>query len=127
MGERAMLGFCVLLTPLLMWGAGLLMKKAAPAGWNGVYGYRTRRSSKSPEAWAFAQQKAAAVMTCWGKWLLLLSLAACGIFWEQLEAAVTPISVVQVAVLVCSILPVELALRRNFDEEGHPVDREGEL
>lgn len=127
MAERVILCICLLLTPLLVWGAGMLLKRTPPGRPNGVYGYRTRRSGKSQAAWEFAQKKSAEVMTRCGRWMLLLSLAACGIFWEHLDAAATVLGIVQVAVLVCCILPVELALRRNFDEEGRPIERGEEL
>ena len=76
MAERVILCICLLLTPLLVWGAGMLLKRTPPGRPNGVYGYRTRRSGKSQAAWEFAQKKSAEVMTRCGRWMLLLSLAA---------------------------------------------------
>ncbi|NLJ81386.1 MAG: SdpI family protein [Firmicutes bacterium] len=52
---------------------------------NRVYGYRTRRSLKSEEAWKFAHAHYAKVSLWSGSILLLLSLLFCFFFKKRLS------------------------------------------
>lgn len=126
-----MLLFFSLLTPGAMVFFGWLWKKHPPRNINGAYGYRTERSMKSPEAWAFAHAYAGKIWRLWGGITLaatalafpLGSLALCG--WELAGLAapehvdavswyLVVLEAVQLVVLVFSIYPVERALKRNF-------------
>lgn len=89
---------------------------------NGVYGYRTARSMKNDETWAFAQE-------CWGRlsrragwWFLILSLLVVAILQtqpvRQHEIYVGAWIVVQAVLSFATIIPVERALKTKFDEFG---------
>ena len=100
----------------------LFMHGRYPKHPNGVYGYRTTRSMKNDETWAFAQE-------CWGRlcwragwWLLMLSLLVVAILQTQsvrqhgiyIGAWIT----LQGVLTLGTILPVERALKNTFDEFG---------
>ncbi|WP_186564994.1 SdpI family protein [Lawsonibacter celer] len=111
-----------LLIPLTMLGFGIVFRRWAPREINGVFGYRTRRSMKNRETWAFAH-------ACCGRWwrragALMLPLTL-GAMLFCLGRGVSFIGIysmavlaVQTAVMIGSIFPVEAALRRTFDENG---------
>ncbi len=62
------------LTGIILLIVGLLMSKFPPKKINGIYGYRTKKSIKSEEAWDFSQKFGAIKMIEAGAWLVLLSL-----------------------------------------------------
>ena len=111
-----------LIIPAAMIGCGRLLQKKPPKNINGAFGYRTPRSMKSQDAWDFAQ-------------------VYCGRLWVRLGLALLPLSVVPLlfvrgrdmtaigntAIIVAavqlipflgSIIPVERALKKTFDENG---------
>lgn len=124
-----MIAFYIIFTlfiPLLMIVCGYLMYKHPPKDINGIIGYRTERSMKNSETWAFAHD-------------------FCGRLWIKLGAAATVISLfvsvlyffvndnasvalmcimefIQVLVILFSIMPIERALKRNFDDNGNRKD-----
>ncbi|GAB2496190.1 SdpI family protein [Algoriphagus taiwanensis] len=63
-----------LTTGLIFLLVGGMMKNYPPEEINGLYGFRTRRSMQSQEAWNFAQTKGADQMILAGKIGLLLRL-----------------------------------------------------
>ena len=114
-----------LLIPAIMVAFGVVCQKNPPQNINSWYGYRTRRSMASPEAWAFAHR-------------------ACGRIWRRCGIVMLPISVllmlpvlgrdvsvvgiwacvlvtVQCVLLIATIFPVERALKENFDQFGHRI------
>ena len=117
-----------LLIPAIMVAFGVVCKKNPPQNINSWYGYRTRRSMASPEAWDFAHR-------------------ACGRIWRRCGVVMLPVSAllllpvfgrdvavvglwacvlvtVQCVVLIATIFPVERALKRNFDLSGHRIARD---
>ena len=90
---------------------------------NGVYGYRTTRSMKNDETWAFAQERWG--RQCWrvGWWLLLLSFLVVAIMQTQSVRQhgiyVGAWIAAQAVLTLGTILPVERALKNTFDEFGH--------
>ena len=118
----------VLLIPVIMAAFGVVCQKNPPQSINSWYGYRTRRSMASQEAWDFAH-------------------CVCGRIWRRCGAVMLPVSVllllpvfgrdaavvciwacalvtVQCVVLIATIFPVERALKRNFDLSGHRIARD---
>ena len=84
--------FCLamnLLLPVIMLVLGRLFQTRPPKTINGLFGYRTARSMKSQEAWDFAHRTR-------------------GRLWFKLG----------LVVLMGSIVPVERALKQNFDDFG---------
>lgn len=114
---------CNLIAPVFMILFGRRFLKAPPRGRNGWYGYRTSRSMKSQDAWDFAQRYMGEV---WQKagWALAL-FAVAGQLLTLLAPDMgamcmwsLPVMLVELVVLMLSIIPVERALKRNFDENG---------
>ena len=111
-----------LLIPAIMVGFGTRFLKHPPKTINALYGYRTARSMKNQETWRFAHETCGRLWVRLGAVLLLLSLAAAAMtFGRGVETAgivSAAVVVVQVVVVIGSIVPVERALKRNFDDQG---------
>lgn len=111
-----------LLIPGIMLLTGWWMYRHPPKDVNGFIGYRTRRSMRSPEAWAFAQRKYGAFWLRWSWTMMAVSAAVHLPFLRSgMDALLTLSSVVMLAqcvMLVCSVLPVERALKEKFDDNG---------
>jgi len=110
-----------MMTPILMILIGLLWKKHPPKQINSFYGYRTARSMQSLEAWDYAHAYHAKVWLLWGGVLLLISLAAMILIYgkENYEIYDLVIVGIQIAVMLLSIVPTELALKKRFSS-GSP-------
>ena len=111
-----------LLVPAIMLYFGWRFQKKPPEKINQIYGYRTARSMKNQETWRFAHETCGRLWVRLGAVLLLLSLAAAAMtFGRGVETAgivSAAVVVVQVVVVIGSIVPVERALKRNFDDQG---------
>ncbi len=111
-----------LLVPAIMLYFGRRFQKKPPEKINQIYGYRTARSMKNQETWRFAHETCGRLWVRLGAVLLLLSLAAAvmtfgrGVETAGIVSAV--VVVVQMVVVIGSIVPVERALKRNFDDQG---------
>lgn len=105
-----------MMTPILMIFIGLLWKKHPPKQINSFYGYRTARSMQSQEAWDFAHAYHAKIWLLWGSVLLILSLAAMILIYRQENYEIFDIVIVgiQIVVMLVSIMPTELALKKKF-------------
>ena len=109
MGFFIAMFLCNLLMPSIMVIAGYCMYKNPPKEINGLIGYRTAMSEKNKDTWAFAHD-------CCGK-LWIKSGIKSG---EDVVGTVTlVIEAVQVLVLIGSVILVEKALKRTFDENGN--------
>lgn len=122
MGYWIFMTLCNLLIPLCMFGFGIVFEKHPPKGINGVYGYRTTRSMKSEETWAFAHAYCGRLWKRVGPVIGVISVAACTVAFPSGENAIGVISVIlimlQLILLIGSLYPVEKALKENFDERG---------
>ena len=111
-----------LLVPAIMLYFGRRFQKKPPEKINHIYGYRTSRSMKNQETWRFAHETCGRLWVRLGAVLLLLSLAAAAMtFGSGVETAgivSAVVVVVQMVVVIGSIVPVERALKRNFDDQG---------
>ena len=114
---------CNLLIPAAAVWYGRRFRASPPREPNAWFGCRTARSMKSRDAWNFAQRKMGEV---WGRWgyamvppvlvcqgLTLLCPTVDGMCLWSL-----PITTAEVLLLLLSMIPVERALRENFDENG---------
>lgn len=117
--------FCTascLLVPAVMLSFGWRFLKKPPKHINSFYGYRTSRSMKNQQTWDFAHQVCGRLWFRWGLALLPLSLLAMllvlGKDVEELGVWLMGVTVIQIVVLLCSIIPVERALKKNFDQFG---------
>ena len=116
---------CALLVPAVMVLFGHIFLRHPPKTVNSVYGYRTRRSMASPEAWDFAHRTCGKVWLRWGMGMavpsVLLMLPALG--WDVKAVAwwMLGLTILQCVALFLSMIPVERALKRNFDQYGHRI------
>lgn len=117
--------FCTascLLVPAVMLYFGWRFLKKPPKHCNSFYGYRTTRSMRNQQTWDFAHQVCGRLWFRWGLVLLPLSLLAMllvlGKDVEELGVWLMGVTVIQVVVLLGSIVPVERALKKNFDQFG---------
>lgn len=114
---------CNLLIPLTMLLAGCWMLKCPPKEINGLIGYRTGMSQKNKDTWAFAHQVCGRLWTRVGAVLLLatilVQLPFAGSGEDTMGVVTMILEAAQLVVLLSSILPVELALKRTFDENGN--------
>ncbi len=113
-----------LLIPLLMLGTGLIFSRWTPKSINYLIGYRTRRSMINQETWNFANRTMGRIWITWS--LLLLIPSGLVLFFlktrveQNLETWIVVLTLVQLAVLILSIIPVERALKAKFDDKGRP-------
>lgn len=117
--------FCTgmtLLIPLMMLGFSRRFQTHPPKSINSFYGYRTARSMKNRQTWDFAHRVCGKIWLRAGIILLLVSLVVMLLArsWseERIELCCLLVTVLQLVVLVGSILPVERALKHNFDQFG---------
>ena len=113
---------CDLLVPLIMIGFGWRFMKKPPKDINGSYGYRTPASMRNQDTWDFAHR------TCGRIWLAaeLVMLPLSVLAWVRTlpcpvgDAGMLTagIGILETAVLLLTIVPVEWALKRNFDKNG---------
>ena len=119
-----MLVFSVMI-PVMMISFGISFIRSAPKQINYVFGYRTSMSMKNRETWEFAHKHCGRLWTRFGAALLPLSVIPF-LFVLNCEKNVvgnvgTIVIMIQLAVLILSIFPTEIALKRNFDRDGNRV------
>lgn len=114
-----------LLVPTIMIIFGSIFSKNAPKNINRIYGYRTPRSMKNQETWEFANKycgklwlRIGVIMLIITSVLLLISMN----FGESVVLVCTSIFVtIQTVTIILSVLPVEMALKKEFDDEGKRI------
>lgn len=110
--------------PLLMIFLGKHFENHSPREINAVYGYRTRRSRASEEAWMFAQQHFGRLWYRVGRVLFPITiLAMLPAFGGQEETVGIWGGIVCVMLTTAFLAPcyfTEKALKRQFDEQGKP-------
>lgn len=113
---------CNLLVPLLMVIFGRIMFKHPPQNINDIIGYRTAMSKKNKDTWYFANQYCGRIWWKTGWILLILSIAVQLPFLHSNDDIVSIaggiLCTVQIIVLLASIIPVERALKQNFNPDG---------
>ncbi len=113
-----------LLIPGTMIALGIHYRGGATRPINRISGFRTPRSMASPAAWDYAHRLSGRIWLWAGIALLPASVAAMLALLGELEGTVSLWGAVlcfgQLGVLSLSILPVEIALHRAFDENGEP-------
>ena len=114
---------CNLLMPLIMLIFGYCMYKNPPKEINGLVGYRTTMSKKNKDTWLFAHNYCGRLWIKLGLILLLPTILAQIPFVHSSDNTIGIVTLIieaiQLAVLLGSIVPVEKALKRNFDENGN--------
>ena len=122
MGFGIFMLIMVLLIPLTMLFFGWLLFRRTPKEINYVYGYRTKRSMMNEETWRFANQYFGKVWYLCGLISVPLSVMAITLVLGKGTEAVGTIggiiTMLQMIPLVGAIIPTEIALKKNFDENG---------
>ena len=110
----------VLLIPLTMLFFGWLLFRKTPKEINYVYGYRTKRSMMNEETWRFANQYFGKAWYLCGLISAPLSVIAIALVFGKGPGTVGMvggiITMLQMLPLVGAIIPTEIALKKNFDE-----------
>ena len=114
--------FCNLIVPVTQMFAGRMMWKHCPSRINRVYGYRTRFSMKNMDTWKFANEHCGRIWWKVGALTFITSVFIQLPFRNSTEDTIGTVGmvicIVQVVVLISSIIPTEIALRKTFDEKG---------
>ena len=116
-----------LLIPLLMLfiGKGFITRGVEKI--NMIYGYRTGMSMKNQDTWDFAHRHCGKL---W-KWIGIISLPLSVIPYlfvlgkgeDTIGVLMTIIVSIQTLVLIGSIFPTEIALRKRFDSDGNKKEK----
>ncbi len=117
------IGFIII--PLVMFVGGYMMKQHPPKNRNGFYGYRTAKSMKSADTWKFAHEYCGRIWLKVGIPMLVVSfllfLIAIMCPDDVLGKILVLTEIIQTVILLASIMPVEKALGKLFDQQGNPV------
>jgi uncharacterized membrane protein len=123
MGFWIFLLVCNLLIPLIMMFFGIVFMKHVPKKINGIYGYRTSMSMKNQDTWNFAHQYCGELWKKIGRFMLIPSFVLTLLTYQrgnEIQGIVSGVIVtLQTVVIIGAIFPVEKALKKNFDENGH--------
>ena len=111
-----------LMIPFIMIGFGRYFMRHSPKTINYLFGYRTLRSMKNEKTWAFAHKTIGKIRWYAGLMLLVSIIPLFFFIKASVDTVGTIGSIicgVQLFVLVFSILPVEIALKKRFDDGGN--------
>lgn len=112
-----------LILPITMILLGRYYSRKAPKNINWVYGYRTPMSTKNKETWEFAHKYFGKLWYKFGIILLPVSIVAMLFVLGKSENIIGIVGEiicgVQVVLMVLVILPIEHALKKNFDTDGN--------
>lgn len=113
---------CGLVTPLIIFFCGWFMYKHPPKTRNSFVGYRTSASNRSEESWAYAQKFCGKTWLIFGAAMLVLTVLVFLLLRDRDEKSASiagsVVIGVQTALMLLSIIPVEIAIRRRFDKDG---------
>lgn len=111
---------CALLLPVCMLVLGRIWKSAPPGKINWAYGYRTRRSMASKDAWDFAHGFIGVLLRRVGLTALVLSVVVMLVL-GAITTETTPVAVVAVILVALQFIPfiasailTERALKEKF-------------
>ena len=124
MGYKLFMFIMLLLIPAVMVGFGAYFMRRAPKKINYVFGYRTARSMKNEDTWKFAHKLIGKIWLVCGTLLLVGGVVFFFVFAsgkDENAASIASLVIlgVQLLVLMCSIIPTEIALKKTFDENGN--------
>lgn len=111
-----------LLIPLTMIGFGKYFIKNTPKKINAAFGYRTSMSMKNKDTWEFAHKYCGKIWYVCGLIILpitiILLLSVIGKSKDYVGTAGGIVCGIQLIPLVGSVFPIEIALKKTFDENG---------
>ena len=112
----------VLLTPLILIGFGRMFIVNPPKEINPLFGYRTKRSMRNRDTWIFAHKYIGKLWFVGG--LISLPFSLVPMFYIMAEntdlVGITGLIIVciQAVLMIATIVPTEIALKRHFDDFG---------
>lgn len=113
---------CNLLIPVVVIVTGRIMWKHYPKNINGLVGYRTTRSMKNMDTWKFANEHCGRLWYKMGLFMLAISVLVSVLLLRTNDNTCSMISLIfvllQCIILIVSIIPTELALKKMFYEDG---------
>lgn len=113
---------CNLLIPVVVIVTGRIMWKHYPKNINGLVGYRTTRSMKNMDTWKFANEHCGRLWYKMGLFMLAFSVLVSVLLLRTNDNTYSMISLIfvllQCIILIVSIIPTELALKKMFYEDG---------
>ncbi len=113
---------CNLLIPVVVIVTGRIMWKHYPKNINGLVGYRTTRSMKNMDTWRFANEYCGRLWYKMGLFMLVFSVLVSVLLLRTNDNTYSMISLIfvllQCIILIVSIIPTELALKKMFYEDG---------
>ncbi len=119
-----------LITPVVMIGFGRHFSRNVPKNINSYYGYRTSMSKKNYDTWDFAHRHFGRTWYVAGWILLPLTVGTMLLFIEKSESCIGNASflviMAQAVLLVATMIPTEIALRKRFDKDGNKKITPGE-
>ena len=93
-----------------------------PKNINGLVGYRTTRSMKNMDTWKFANEHCGRLWYKMGLFMLAFSVLVSVLLLRTNDNTYSMISLIfvllQCIILIVSIIPTELALKKMFYEDG---------
>ncbi|MGC6175962.1 SdpI family protein [Lacrimispora sp. 38-1] len=125
MGFWAFMTAMNLLLPFIMIVIGYIFSKRPPKEINHLAGYRTSMSMKNKDTWVFAHHHCGKIWRTVGYWMLvpsiLVMLFVIGKDTETVGIFSSVVIGVQTVILIASVIPTEIALRKNFDKDGNRI------
>ncbi len=113
---------CNLLIPVVVIVTGRIMWKHYPKNINGLVGYRTTLSMKNMDTWRFANEHCGRLWYKMGLFMLVFSVLVSVLLLRTNDNTYSMISLIfvmlQCIILIVSIIPTELALKKMFYEDG---------
>ncbi|WP_349674845.1 SdpI family protein [Lacrimispora sp.] len=114
-----------LMIPFIMIVTGYVFIKNPPREINHLVGYRTNMSMKNKDTWEFAHHHCGKNWMIMGLCMLVPSVLVMLLFIGKGTEIVgefgSVVIGVQTVILLASIIPTEIALRKNFDKEGNRI------
>lgn len=108
----------LLMVPIITIITGYLMYRHTPKSINGLVGYRTSRSMINQDTWNFANKYCASLWIKLGIITTVISFLIY-ILFDVNEIVSIVIALIQTFLLLLSIIPVEKALKKTFDDDGN--------
>lgn len=113
---------CNLLIPVVVIVTGRIMWKHYPKNINGLVGYRTTLSMKNMDTWKFANEYCGRLWYKMGLFMFAFSILVSILLLRMSDSTYSMIflvfSLFQCVVLIVSLIPVEIALKKMFNEDG---------
>ena len=102
---------------------GRRFSKRPPDKISFVFGYRSSMSMKNKETWKFAHEQWGNIVCILGVALIPGSIVSMLLIMNSstytIDLVGVCICIAQILALTCSIIPVEYALKKNFDKDGN--------